>query len=72
MEVSSDVVCETGLEEEAELHWKHEQKQKKAEMDEVCSEIKHVFQRTARECKDVKFFAIDVLQTPCYQNLTLL
>eukprot|EP00210_Caulerpa_lentillifera_P006676 g6379.t1 len=59
LEVSSDVLCETGLEEEVEYHWKNEQKEKQAQLDEVCSQIKHVFQRTARECKDVKFFAID-------------
>jgi len=59
VEVTSDVVCDTGLEEEVELHWKYDQRQKQNELMEICGEVKHVFQRTARECRDVKFVAID-------------
>ena len=60
VEVSSEEVCDTGEPEKVELHWKQDQRDQDREMKEICSQIKHVFQRTARECKDVKFVAIDV------------
>ena len=63
VEVSSEEVCQTGLEEEAEVHWQQDQKQVQKELEEMCSQIKHVFQRTARECTDVKFVLIDVSQS---------
>ena len=63
VEVSSEEVCDTGEMEEVELHWKQDQRNQDREMEEICSQIKHVFQRTARECKDVKFVAIDVRLT---------
>jgi len=59
VEVTSDEVCDTGLEEEVEMHWRADQRQKENELMQICGEIKHVFQRTARECKDVKFVAVD-------------
>lgn len=60
MEVTSDEICDTGLEEEAELHWRQDQREQQRKLVEICGQIKHAFQRTARECKDVKFVAIDV------------
>lgn len=56
VEVVSEEVCQTGLNEEAELHWKDDQK---AAL-EPCKGIKHTFQRCARECSDVKFLTIQV------------
>ena len=47
----SDSVCETGLEEEAEVQWRRSQE----EGMRPCNNVKHVFQRTARNCKDVIF-----------------
>ena len=51
LEVHSERICQTGLEEEAELHWKDDVKASLA----PCAELKHVFQRTARDCPDVVF-----------------
>lgn len=51
LEVVSDSVCETGLEEEAEVQWRRSQE----EVMRPCNNVKHVFQRTARNCKDVIF-----------------
>jgi len=57
--VNSEHVCQTGLAEEPELHWKDEQRLAL----QPCMEVKHVFQRTARECPDVLFLAVNV--RPC-------
>lgn len=56
MQVESENVCQTGLEEEAELHWKAEQ----AAALQPCQGIKHTFQRIARECPDVRFLSLNV------------
>lgn len=61
VEVQSEQVCMTGLEEEAELHWK----QDKIAALQPCVNIKHTFQRTARECKDVVFVSLQVCGTGC-------
>eukprot|EP00878_Enallax_costatus_P005724 GHUV01006002.1.p1 GENE.GHUV01006002.1~~GHUV01006002.1.p1 ORF type:complete len:209 (+),score=31.72 GHUV01006002.1:247-873(+) len=55
VEVESDKVCQTGLEEEAELHWKADQ----AAALKPCQGIKHTFARIARECPDVKFLSLN-------------
>eukprot|EP00879_Flechtneria_rotunda_P012991 GHRR01013565.1.p1 GENE.GHRR01013565.1~~GHRR01013565.1.p1 ORF type:complete len:250 (+),score=74.24 GHRR01013565.1:164-913(+) len=55
LEVESDKVCQTGLPEEPELHWKADQ----AAAMRPCHAIKHTFQRIARECSDVKFLALN-------------
>lgn len=55
VEVESDQVCQTGLDEEAELHWKADQAAALA----PCQAIKHTFARVARECPDVRFFAVN-------------
>lgn len=55
LSVESQIRCETGYEEEAELQWKADQKR----AWEPCSGLKHTFARTARECKDVVFLTVD-------------
>lgn len=56
VQVSSENVCQTGLEEEAELQWKADQKAALA----PCQGVKHAFQRIARECPDVRFLSLNV------------
>jgi len=51
LEVLSDTACHTGLSEEAEWQWKRSSKTVMA----PCQNIKHVFQRTARNCPDAVF-----------------
>lgn len=55
VEVNSETVCQTGWDEEPELHWKDD---KKAAL-EPCLQLKHTFQRTARDCPDVVFLMVD-------------
>jgi hypothetical protein len=55
LEVHSDRVCQTGWEEEAELQWKAD---REAAL-EPCAALKHTFVRTARDCPDVRFLAVD-------------
>ena len=52
-------MCDTGLAEEAELHWRDDQKAALAR----CTEVKHVFARTARDCPEVTFLALEVLHS---------
>lgn len=54
LEVHSERLCQSGL-EEAELQWKDDQ----ARVAQSCVELKHVFQRTARDCPDVVFLALE-------------
>lgn len=56
LQVESERVCQTGLEEEAELQWKQDRVAALA----PCQNIKHTFARIARECTDVRFLAINV------------
>ena len=56
LEVESASVCQTGVDEEAELHWKED----KDDALKPCREIKHVFARTARDSPDVTFLALEV------------
>ena len=56
VEVMSPDVCESGLSEEAELHWREDQR---AQISK-CSNLKHSLQRVAAECPDVCFLAVDV------------
>lgn len=60
LEIDSQQVCESGFDEEPELHWQEDKKAKDEQLWGMCRSIKHVFQRTARECPDVKFLALDV------------
>jgi len=60
LEIMSDRVCETGMDEEAELHWKLDAEKERARKLEACSRIKHVFARTARECPDSVFLSVMV------------
>ena len=55
VEVGSQTVCMSGWEEEPELQWKEDQK---AAL-EPCLQLKHTFQRTARDCPDVVFLMVD-------------
>eukprot|EP00887_Chlorella_sp_A99_P001357 scaffold8.g1357.t1 len=55
LEAQSEQVCQTGWKEEPELHWKDDRKKAL----EPCLRMKHVFQRTARDCPDVTFLALD-------------
>jgi thiol-disulfide isomerase/thioredoxin len=54
IEIESASVCQTGWDEEPELHWKDDQK---AAL-EPCLQLKHTFQRTARDCPDVEFLMV--------------
>ena len=55
LEVESSTQCDTGLDEEAELHWKDD----KVAALQPCSGLKHLLQRTARDCPDVKFLTLE-------------
>jgi thiol-disulfide isomerase/thioredoxin len=55
LEIHSEKVCQTGDEDEAELQWKEDQE---AAL-EPCKDLKHTFQRIARDCPDVVFLAAD-------------
>ena len=55
LEVHSEEICQTGFEEEAELQWKDD----KLAALEPCRNLKHTFQRTARDCPDVLFLACE-------------
>lgn len=55
LEIQSQIVCQSGFEEEPELQWKDDQKRAM----EPCSGLKHTFARTARECKDVVFLSLE-------------
>lgn len=55
IEIESESVCQTGWEEEAELQWKDDQKKAL----EPCQQLKHTFQRTARDCPDVEFLMVE-------------
>ncbi|KAI7837317.1 hypothetical protein COHA_008832 [Chlorella ohadii] len=56
LEIQSQIVCQSGFEEEPELQWKEDRKRAM----EPCSGLKHTFARTARECKDVVFLSLEV------------
>lgn len=56
VEIRSEQICETGFEEEPELHWKQD---REAAL-EPCRQLKHSFQRIARDCPDVKFLCLEV------------
>ncbi|CAK0758270.1 hypothetical protein CVIRNUC_002607 [Coccomyxa viridis] len=55
LEVESSNTCDTGVAEEAEVHWEEDKQAKLAR----CSNLKHTFQRTARDCPDVKFLLLE-------------
>jgi len=61
VEVESNSICQTGYEEEAEIHYKVDREAALA----PCRGIKHVFERTARDSPDVKFLALEVTPSPC-------
>lgn len=69
LEVNSDLVCESGLDEEPELHWSMDKKKHENELWEKCKAIKHVFQRTARECTDIRFLSLTVSRAPPFPLL---
>jgi len=56
LEVEAEGVCQTGLEEEADVNWELD---KKAALV-PCARIKPTLQRTARECPDVVFLSLSV------------
>lgn len=56
LEIESQELCQTGLEEEAELQWRED---KEAAM-RPCASIKGTLERTARECPDVTFLSLNV------------
>ena len=60
LEIESAQICQTGFDEEPEIHYKVDQEQALA----PCRKIKHVFQRTARDSPDVKFLALEVASQP--------
>eukprot|EP01023_Acetabularia_acetabulum_P033495 TRINITY_DN3134_c0_g1_i1.p1 TRINITY_DN3134_c0_g1~~TRINITY_DN3134_c0_g1_i1.p1 ORF type:complete len:336 (-),score=56.93 TRINITY_DN3134_c0_g1_i1:304-1311(-) len=58
LEVQKEDVCETGMMEEPEYHWKLDKQKVLAEQMAACEGIKHRFQRTARECPDTVFLEV--------------
>jgi hypothetical protein len=66
LEVESSEQCESGLGAEAEMQWKGE---RRAALSR-CANLKHVFQRTARDCPDVTFLTLEArrLPGPCLLN----
>ena len=56
LEIESSEQCDSGLAAEAELQWRGEQRQALNR----CANLKHVFQRTARDCPDVTFLTLEV------------
>lgn len=60
LEASSIETCESGIAETPEIQWKYEKFAEEKALKQECDVVKHKFQRTARECPDVKFVAIDV------------
>ncbi|CAG9465947.1 unnamed protein product [Pedinophyceae sp. YPF-701] len=54
LEVTSDNVCQTGLKEEVESNWRRKQ----SDIMQPCVNLKHSFQRVARECDDAVFLEI--------------
>ena len=54
LQVQSEKVCQASVDEE-DLHWKVDQEAKERERLARCTEIKHTFVRTARECSNVDF-----------------
>ena len=55
-------MCQSGLEEEdqKEYHWKIDQEQAAKEAMNRCVDIKHTFQRIARDCADATFLSVMV------------
>jgi len=59
LEVMSESVCDLGLDEpEPEVHWEVD-KPTEEEIRAPCVQLKHVFQRCARDCPDVVFLALE-------------
>jgi hypothetical protein len=56
LEVESLELCQTGVDEEAELQWKED----RDAAQRPCQDIKHVFARTARDSPEVTFLALEV------------
>lgn len=56
LQIESEQLCQTGLDEEPELQWREDQQ---AAM-KPCQGIKSTLQRTARECPDVRFLSLQV------------
>lgn len=66
LQIESEQLCQTGLDEEPELHWRQDQ----AAALLPCQNIKHTFARIARECTDVHFFTINVGTIPSNRRAT--
>ena len=48
-------MCQLDMEAHAEFYWKDEERQAREDAMRTCSEIKHTFQRVARDSKDATF-----------------
>lgn len=55
LEVESSETCDSGMSEEAELHWREDRAAALAR----CAGVKHIFQRTARDSPDVTFLTLE-------------
>ena len=55
LEVESSETCDSGIGEEADLHWREDRAAALAR----CAGVKHVFQRTARDSPDVTFLTLE-------------
>lgn len=69
LEVQSEFVCETGLDGDEEKDAKRDQWGRVAqavstEQAEKCLQIKHAFQRIARDCGDAAFLEVQVEEEP--------
>lgn len=60
VEIQGESVCQMSLEDTAEYHWKDEKRMAQEEAMLTCGEIKHTFQRIARDCTDATFLSVMV------------
>lgn len=54
-QIQGESVCQLDMEAHAEYYWKDEARQAREDAMRTCSEIKHTFQRVARDSKDATF-----------------
>ena len=74
VQVQSDEVCETGWDDERQeqedaYSWQDPRNKSREEIFKPCGELKHVFQRCARDCPDVTFLNLYLDGSPEAEGL---
>jgi hypothetical protein len=64
LEIQGETECHSGQMEEAEYFWKLDIQAAEEEAKMKCAEIKHTFQRIARDCADATFLSHTVAEPP--------